>query len=117
VQITDWMPTFCALTGYQPDRDLNWDGKDITSLLTEHQPLADRPIYTVGPQSRASSLRYGDWKLIVQGTGESKKQELYNIKDDPEESKNLAAADPDRLKDMLTKLAVAAERDRDSVAR
>lgn len=117
VQITDWMPTFCALTGYQPERELNWDGRDISTLLLEHKPLPDRPIYTVGPGFRAASLRYGDWKLIVQGTGENRKRELYSIADDPGETKNLAEADSERLKNMSAKFEEIARRDRDSVAR
>ncbi len=83
VQITDWMPTFCSLSGYKPEQDLNWDGADLTGLLLKHAPLPDRPIYTVGPQGRAVSLRYGDWKLIVQGAGEGKKVELFNLSEDP----------------------------------
>lgn len=117
VQITDWMPTFSTLAGYKPDRDLKWDGADISSLLFEHKPLSDRPIYTVGPQGRAVSLRYGDWKLIVHGAGGNKKMELYNIADDPRESQDLAKAEPKRLEDMLAKLDKAAKRDRDSIAR
>ena len=33
VQITDWMPTFCSLAGYESERDLKWDGADLTQLL------------------------------------------------------------------------------------
>ncbi|MEO6244922.1 MAG: sulfatase-like hydrolase/transferase, partial [Opitutaceae bacterium] len=49
VQITDWVPTFAALTGYQPERDLKWDGADILSLLTSHTPPPVRPLYGVAP--------------------------------------------------------------------
>ena len=116
IQITDWMPTFCSLAGYKPEQDLNWDGTDLTGVLLKHAPLPDRPIYTVGPQGRAAALRYGEWKLIVQGTGEGKKFELYNVSEDPGESKNLVEADPKRVEEMLTRLQQAARRDRDSVA-
>ncbi|MCA9165121.1 MAG: sulfatase-like hydrolase/transferase, partial [Planctomycetales bacterium] len=82
-QIIDWMPTFCALAGYRPETDLKWDGTDLTKLLTEHQPLAERPLYTVAPGWRGRSLRLGDWKLIVRsenrGSNEASKIELYNI--------------------------------------
>jgi arylsulfatase A-like enzyme len=117
VQITDWMPTFCALAGTKSDGDLKWDGTDITSLLLEHKPLPDRPLYTVGPQSRAVSLRFGDWKLIVQGAGDNRKTELYNIADDPREANDLAKTEPKQTADLLAKLERAAEKDRDAVAR
>ena len=69
------MPTFCALTGYEPHRHLKWDGANLVPLLTNHVPLPDRPIYTAGPRWRVRSLRYGDWKLIVHGDGEGKRIE------------------------------------------
>jgi arylsulfatase A-like enzyme len=117
VQITDWMPTFCSLAGYKPDRDLKWDGMDITALLKEQAPLPDRPIYTVGPQGRAVSLRYGAWKLIRLGTGDDRKIELYNIAMDPRESKNLAQAEPKRVEELFERLENVSRRDRDAVAR
>jgi arylsulfatase A-like enzyme len=117
VQITDWMPTFCALAGYQPASDLNWDGTDLTAVLLKHEPLPARPLYTVGPGWRARSLRYGDWKLIVQGQGEGAKVELFNIASDPGESKNLAETQPQQAAEMLAHLQEAAKRDRDSIAK
>ena len=45
-------------------------------------------------------VREGDWKLIV---SEDKKSgpELYNLAEDPTETKNLAAAHPDRVRDLM----------------
>ncbi|WP_339749860.1 sulfatase-like hydrolase/transferase [uncultured Rubinisphaera sp.] len=115
VQITDWMPTFCALSDYNCEYDLKWDGTDLTELLFTHTPLPDRVIYTAGPQWRASSLRVGNWKLVTHGKGESRRIELFNISNDPIESKNLAATEPEKVHEMLTKLGQAAVTDNDSV--
>lgn len=115
VQITDWMPTFCSLAGYQIKRDLKWDGTNLTQLLVNKEPLPPRPIYTAGPRWRASSLRYGDWKLITHGEGDRRKFELFNIAKDPSESSNLADSEPQRVKEMLARLNEAAGRDRDAV--
>ena len=115
VQITDWMPTLSALAGYESERDLRWDGMDLTKLLINQERLADRPIYTAGPQWRASSLRFGDWKLIVRGEGNDQRIELFNIAEDPGELKNVAQADPNRVKEMVAKLNLAAGRDRDAI--
>lgn len=117
VQITDWMPTLCALAGDRPDRDLNWDGTNIAALLTEHAELPDRPLYAVAPGWRSRSLRLGDWKLITHEDKNSRKVELFDLASDPGESKNQAEQQPDRVQQLLTKLNEAASRDRDSVAK
>ncbi|MCH5373968.1 MAG: sulfatase-like hydrolase/transferase, partial [Planctomycetes bacterium] len=49
VQIIDWMPTLCSLSGFRPEQDLKWDGMNISSLLTDHTELAERPLYAVAP--------------------------------------------------------------------
>lgn len=117
VQITDWMPTFCAIAGYEPKVDLKWDGSDLTQLLTNHAALPERAIYTAGPGWRASSLRYGDWKLVVHGEGDNRKIELFNIAKDPTESKNRAESELQRVAEMLVKLEEATQRDRDAVVK
>ncbi len=115
VQITDWMPTFCALAGYKPDRNLKWDGTDLTELLTKQTPLPPRPLYTAGPRWRSVSLRHGDWKLITHGTGDQRRFELFNISSDPDESDDLADRHPDRVRELQRHVKKAASTDRDSV--
>ena len=111
------MPTFCSLVGYQPDQNLKWDGTDIRRLLINRLPLPTRPLYTVGASWRSTSLRYGEWKLIVRGEGERRREELFNISTDPSESNNLADSNPELLKSMLTRLQEVAGLDRDAVVR
>ena len=115
VQITDWAPTFAALTGYRPERDLRWDGTNILPVLTSHAPLPDRPIYTVAPNWRGRSLRYGSWKVIALGEGAQRKTELYDLASDPQEKHNLAAREPGRLRDLLARLDQAAASDKDTL--
>jgi len=117
VQITDWMPTFCALAGYQPAQDLKWDGRNIASLLFDRSELPERPLYAVAPGWRARSLRLGNWKLIVHGTGDARRIELFDMVRDARESTNLAEQQPERIKQLLAKLEEAAARDRDAVAK
>jgi arylsulfatase A-like enzyme len=117
VQITDWMPTLCALAGYQPAQDLKWDGANITSLLTRHEELPTRPLYAVGPNWRSRSLRYGNWKLLLLGEGSSTKIELYDLAQDPSESLNLTARQPERVQQLQALLAERSARDRDAVAK
>lgn len=117
VQIIDWMPTFCKIAGYEPRAPLRWDGEDLTKLLTDHSPLADRPLYTAGPRWRSRSLRLGDWKLIVHGEKEKQKIELFNLTADLSESENLAEKSPETVERLTRELEKMAERDRDAVVK
>lgn len=117
VQITDWMPTFCSLAGYRPEKDLKWDGTNLAPLLMERTELPERPLYAVSPGWRARSLRLGSWKLIVHGEGAARRTELFDLSNDPAESRNLAESQPDRLKQILAKLDEVAARDRDALAK
>jgi arylsulfatase A-like enzyme len=117
VQITDWMPTFCALAGYRSETDLRWDGTDITALLTNHTSPPERPLYAAGTGWRSRSLRLGDWKLIVFGEKEKQKVELFNLAKDPTESENLAEQQPDRAKQLLKEMDKMAARDRDAAVK
>jgi arylsulfatase A-like enzyme len=121
--ISDWMPTFCALAGYVPEKDLKWDGKNIWPQLTGAEPPKPRTIYTAAPGFRALALRDGDWKLIVPGNGAkagakkgAAEVELYDLAADPYETKNLAASMPEKVDAMRAKLAEVSKADRDAVA-
>ena len=117
VQITDWLPTFAALAGYTPNRDLKWDGTSLVPVITTHAALPERPLYTVAPNWRARALRYGSWKLVVTGTGEKAKSELFDLASDPGEKTNLAARQPEKVREMLGRMDAMAARDRDALAK
>ncbi|WP_161604307.1 sulfatase-like hydrolase/transferase [Roseiconus nitratireducens] len=115
VQIIDWMPTFCALAGFQPESTLRWDGTDLSAWLLEAEPIPTRSIYTAGPRWRSVSLRHGPWKLIETQNGKTTTHQLYNLGVDPTESSDLASEDPATLRQMLERLRHAQQKDRDSV--
>ncbi len=101
IHVVDWMPTLLALTGYEGDtEDLKWDGKDIWPLLTGEvtQPEA-RTMYFKRGGGRA--LRHGPWKLVVDG----KKELLFDLDADPNETTNLAEAKPDKVAELRGLLA------------
>lgn len=116
VQIIDWMPTLATLAGYRPDHELKWDGTNIAPLLTDHVAPPARPLYAVAPGWRSRSLRLGDWKLIVHDEKTSRKVELFDLVNDPAESKNQADQLPNQVQQLLSKLDEVAARDRDAVA-
>lgn len=116
VQIIDWMPTFCSLAGYESNRDLQWDGVDLSALLTKDTALPERDIYIAGPKWRASSLRSGSHKLVTRGVGESLKTEFFDVQNDPGEQHDLSRVQPKLVEEFMVKLGNAAAADKDSVA-
>lgn len=117
VQITDWMPTFCALAGFEPAKNLKWDGVNLWPHLAEGATAGPRTLYTVAPGFRSRSLRCDPWKLVVHGADEKAKFELYDIIADPNETTDLAAQKPDQLAAMKERLADMARSDRDALAK
>jgi arylsulfatase A-like enzyme len=117
VQIIDWMPTFCALVGFKPAKDLKWDGVNLWPQLVEGAPPPPRTLYTVAPGFKSRALRCDPWKLVEHGSGEKAKYELYDILADPNETKDVAAQQPDVLATMKERLQVKARADRDAVAK
>ena len=93
VHVVDLLPTFCRLAGADAQGDLPIDGVDVWDVLANGAPSPREEI--------AHSLmvvRQGDWKLIEEGAtyyGWPKQPlQLYNIREDPSEKNNLAAAHP-----------------------
>jgi arylsulfatase A-like enzyme len=107
----DFLPTFCALAGTKPRtagaHDV--DGLDISGLLRDPGGQLKRealfwhyPHFSNQGGRPGGAVRAGDWKLIE--PYESGKVELYNLKDDLSESRNLAEAEPERARQMLEML-------------
>jgi arylsulfatase A-like enzyme len=127
MHIIDWYPTLLKLAGASLEQPLPVDGLDVWPMLTQSAPTPHDAILSVsihGPKSAA--LRMGDWKLI---RGESTKSEdsaekskrekkksdsstqanspsiaLYDLASDPSESRDVAAAHPDRVQALRSRL-------------
>ncbi|MGH7959206.1 MAG: arylsulfatase B [Opitutaceae bacterium] len=111
VHAADWMPTLCAIAGWQAPQDLRWDGRNVWPSLTGERPVAPRALYWAGTGFRSRAVRDGDWKLIVQEQAtDGKAAALFDLAADPNETTDLAAQQPERvaaLKALLAKLAAA----------
>ncbi|MDA1314844.1 MAG: sulfatase [Acidobacteria bacterium] len=123
----DWLPTLCEVAGVAAPSDRAIDG---TSLLpaVEGKPISRKtPLYwhfNAAQGEPKVAMRDGDWKILARLTGPETKQgggiqavdqralktaeltgfELYNLRDDIGEKQDLAASEPERLKQMLAKL-------------
>lgn len=108
-QSTDFYPTLLAMCGLKPHADLKLDGYDQSGTLLGQTSPRDRLFchFPHGSTNQAkeipgmlpgSYVRKGDWKLIrffADNPDGSDRLELYNIKDDQGEAKNLAAEKPE----------------------
>ena len=95
----DLHPTFAALAGAKMPTDRVIDGKDIAPIILGNPGAKtphDRFFYQQG--GRLAAVRSGDWKLFVKG-------QLYNLKDDLAEKKNVALANPEVVKKLRGLLA------------
>ena len=128
MHMVDWYPTLIKLAGGTLDQKLPIDGRDVWPMLTKGAPSPPDAILSVSTQGPTrAAVRMGDWKLMVSGNADADSGEddgatktkrkgkaaagkyepvaLYNLAEDPSESKNLAAAQPDRVKAMRGRLA------------
>lgn len=100
----DYLPTFCEILGI--DRLLaNIDGKSILKLLTGGTVTGEeRPLFWHYPHFSnqlgrpAGAIRVGDYKLVE--SYETGKVELYDLKNDISESKDLSAEMVQKTKDL-----------------
>ena len=120
--LTDVMATVAAITGFQLPGDAAEDSYDMSDVLfgaAKESPVREA---TVHHGSRGwFGLRQGDWVLIDHPTGDNngganrepewfrqqrlamrhdQDVELYNLREDPAQTTNLAASAPERVRSM-----------------
>ena len=91
--LIDFMPTMLELAGAKIDGAL--PGQSLVPVLRGKQLKRAWPLYWQFGKSRA--IRDQDWKLVKQA---SRDWELFNLKNDPTESKNLASEHPEKVASM-----------------
>lgn len=111
---TDFYPTMLEIAGLPWRKEQHVDGVSLVPLLMQRGSPRDRALYWHYPHygnqggSPGAAVRQGDWKLIE--FFEDGRIELYNLRDDIGETKNLAATEPDKAQ-KLTEMLHAWQKD------
>ncbi len=99
--------TILDLTGVGPEPGQPLDGVSLAPAL-RGEPLGrdalywHYPHYHPGGATPHSAIRSGDWRLVR--FYEDGRRELYNLRDDEGEAKDLASGEPDRVATLERKL-------------
>jgi arylsulfatase A-like enzyme len=118
LHIVDWYPTLLKLAGATVNQPLPLDGLDAWPAITRGEPSPHKEIL-LNSTPGGGAIRVGDWKLVLKGPagegdaseGEPRSgarqaepvrmsEELFRISDDPNEKHDLAAANPEKVKEL-----------------
>ena len=112
VTSTDFYPTLLDAAGLPAMPDQHVDGVDLVPLLTQRGVIDREALFWhfpnyIGaghpdPATPCSVIRLGDWKLIQYY--EDNRIELYNLAEDVSESRNVAAAHPEKVQELHSRL-------------
>lgn len=126
IHMVDWYPTLLKLAGAPLEQKLPIDGQDVLPVLMEGKPSTHTE-FLLNSTPDNGALRAGDWKLVVNGQiadaedekdgGNKKKkrsgkaaEELFNLREDMRETKNLASEYPEKVKELRARYdALAAQ--------
>lgn len=106
--IEDIFPTFLEMAKLKEDANKSLDGVSFVPLLKgKGSYQKDRPIYWHYPntydQPPYSAIRKGDWKLIYHHATQN--LELFNLKEDIGEKKNVFAENKVKAKELIKQLS------------
>lgn len=94
VSSMDFYATFANLTGISVPDDRIIDSLDISSLLLEKNKRSPRDTFFYYYKNDLEAVRHDEWKLHIRKHGE-KTIELYNLKEDISETKNIYNEHPE----------------------
>lgn len=137
LHMVDWYPTLLKLAGASTEQKLKPDGLDLWPVLTAGAKSPHDAIL-LNTTPRNGAIRMGDWKLVIGGNlsdadqnseaetpkadaakkgkkgkqaaaGDAPRIELFNLAQDISEKINLAEQQPDKVKELRTRLEAFAK--------
>jgi len=99
----DFYPTLAALGNATLPNDRVIDGKNILPLMQSKNTKSPHEIFFYYMRNCLEAVRNTEWKLHVRKEDQEIK-ELYNLRADPGETKNLFKANPEVVKELTTKM-------------
>jgi len=100
VSTLDLLPTFFEAAGGKSNEIKDIDGVDLLPYIQGEKTDRPHQILYWKKETRAS-VRNGDWKLIRYP---DRPAELFNIEEDEAEQKDLAAFNPDKVRDLYKQI-------------
>lgn len=112
VSVVDVFPTLLGLAGQPVPPGIDGMRLDVPEASRPRAAYSET-LYASFPERAApgeelASLRYAGWKLLMGPD----REELYDLRADPQESRNLASSQPDRVASLSSRLRAAAGGDR-----
>jgi arylsulfatase A len=98
---SDIFSTLLDVVGIPLPADRTIDGASMLPLFEGRPITRTEPLYWrnhLAPQQYRVALRIGDWKII--GSDRLEQFELYNIQQDPHETRDLSGDHPDRFREL-----------------
>ncbi len=106
----DLYPTILGALGLEPEPDARFDGLDLNPVLRREAPAVRDTLFCLFPHYVPATenlpsvwVRKGDWKLIrffADGPDQEDRFELYNLRRDIGERRNLADAMPAKVREL-----------------
>jgi arylsulfatase A-like enzyme len=107
LDVVDIMPTVLALAGAKANPDKPLDGKDIWPTIAEGRPSPHEDIL-VNVEAFRGAIIKDKWKLVKIALLPGK-TELFDLAADPDEKNDVAAQNPDVVRDLEARLIAYAK--------
>jgi arylsulfatase A len=102
---SDLFTTICDVVKAPLPTDRTIDGASLLPLFAQQTIVRQQPLYWrnhLAPEASRVALRVGDWKIV--GADDLSQFELYNLREDWQETRDLSHTYPDRFAELKAQL-------------